>query len=216
MALHLERDYDFDFVISAKRRIRDILLADHDVTELLKDDISEEELSKLNMVDHPYIGYSYIVPFPFIPVALTKETCYICMKVDTELYDLDNPFSEVHYIVFTIFCSPVRQDFKQGINRLDALAYCLVDLFEFSNPLGLEWQLTENIENVLTAAGSAGFLSRTLEFRSMGVATKNRAKNKKVGSRSGLSNPYTNVDDTINPAMMRDRQGVEKYTDVNL
>lgn len=216
MALNLQRDYDFDFTISAKRRLRDILLGDRDITELLKDDITEEELSKLNMVDHPYIGYSYIVPFPFIPVALTRETCYICMKVDTELYDLDNPFSEVHYITLTVFCSPVRQDFKQGMNRLDALAYCLIDIFEFSNPLGLEWQLTENTENVLTAAGSAGFLARNLEFRSMGVAIKNRAKNKKVGSRSGLMNPYADPDNGINPAVKRNAHGTEIYSDEDL
>ena len=216
MSIELKRDYESDFIIQSKRRLRDLLLSDTDIVELLKDDIPEEELNKLNMVDHPYIGYSYVVPFPFIPTAQTKEACYICMKIDTELFDLNNPYSEVHYITLTIFCSPVRQDFKQGINRLDALAYCLVDLFEFSNPLGLEWQLTENIENVLTAAGSAGFLARNLEFRSMGVAIKNRAKNKAKGNRSGLINVYADPNSSINIAMTRDRNGVEKYDDTNL
>lgn len=216
MAIQLQRDYEADFVISSKRKLRDIILSDSDIVELLKDDIPEEELKKMNMVDHPYIGYSYVIPFPFVPTALTKETCYICMKIDTELFDYMNPYSTTHYITLTIFCSPVRQDFKQGINRLDALAYCIIDLFQMSNPLGFEWLLTENIENVLTAAGSAGFLARNLEFRSAGVAIKNRARNKNIGSRSGLQNIYGDPNSSINPAMQRDRHGVERYDDTNL
>lgn len=210
MAISLLRDIEDSWTISAKRNVRSILLSDSDILELLKDDISEEDAAKLSSVDNPFTAYERVFPYIYVPTAQTREGCYVCFKIDEEIDDWNNPYGFTRYIMFVVFCSPAYMDTGLGANRVDILAHCIQDIFEFSNPLGLEWYLQESIESVLTS----NYIERSLLFRSNTIKVKTRSRDGKAKSIDGLVNPYVNTN--INPAMIRNNQGVELYSDINL
>ena len=208
--MKIQRDLTKDFIIDGKRKIRDILLNDEDIVELLKDDIPDDELAKIKSVDNPFIEYGYVMPYIFVPTVQTKESCYVCMKLDEEILDPSNPYVSTKYATFVLFCSPKRQNIEIGANRLDVLSYCIKDIFNWSNPLGSAWMLEEDSESVLTSQ----YIARTLDFRSIGVSMRNRSK---TGENKINGKGMTTLNHTdLNTAIKRNSHGVEVYDDSDL
>lgn len=206
--MKLERSLSDDFVIESKRRIRDLLVNDVDIATLLRDDIPQEELDKIDRIDNPFIDFGYIMPYIFVPTAQTRDTCYVCYKLNGEAINPYNPYKLTHYLTFVVFCSPKKQDTDMMANRVDAIAYCIKDIFEWGSPLGMSWSVYEDVESVLTA----GYIARTLTFRAADVNIQTH-KNSTAG-RSGLT--YPNYDKHINPAIKRTRHGTTEYDDSEL
>lgn len=153
------RSFEDDFIITAKRRIKEILQADDDIIKLLRERDGITPLYSNVDFNKEYKG---IYPFIYVPETQSEDKCYICYQISSFLEDVDNPLIKTYEIKFVTFCSVAKQSTGMGANRVDAIAFCLMSLFQGNSPLGLTWYCTENEESIVTA----GYIARTLTFYS--------------------------------------------------
>lgn len=153
------RSLEDDFIITAKRRIKEILLNDNDIIKLLRE---RDGITPLYSNVNFNKGYNGIYPFIYVPETQSEDKCYICYQISSFLEDPDNSLIKTYEIKFVTFCSIEKEETGMGANRTDAIGFCLQSLFQGNSPLGLTWYCTENEESIVTA----GYIARTLTFYS--------------------------------------------------
>lgn len=193
------RDLEKDSIITLKRRIHEILRADDDIIKLLKDRDGQTPLYQADEL----FEYEGIYPFIFVPEVQAQDKCYICYKVDYDIVETSKPWNITHIITFVTFCSVQKQDTGMRCNRVDAIAFCIRDLFQNHNPHGFTWTLIEDEETILTT----GYVARTLQFR---YKNPNLVPKTVLKDRSGY---LSKIEHDVNDAMMTDRNGRVVYTD---
>lgn len=199
------RRLEDDFIITAKRRIREILQADDDIMKLLKDRDGITPLFSSVDFNKEYEG---IYPFIFVPDTQSQDNCYICYQISSFLGDESNSYMNTYEITFVTFCSVKKENTGMGANRTDAIGYCLRHLFTGNSPLGLSWTLTENEESIVTA----GYIARTLTFYSkapsMTVNSSSRERDSNGFIRKVRKDPNTMMElsnDTVK--VYQDQEG---------
>lgn len=203
------RDFANDFLINAKRRIRDIILYDKDIEALLTDNNG----NSLVPDDNYYKAYEGVFPYIFVPTAQMQDTCYICYKLDQFKPISDNPYITTYRISFVIFCSVKLQDTGIMANRTDCVGYCLKDLFMGSAPLGFTWELDSDYESIL----KSGYIARTIELVSTGMNRTKKVKNGESRDESGfLRKAYLNANKELNEAIYPNDHGLEIYDSSDL
>lgn len=193
------RDFEKDPIITLKRKIDEILRADDDIVKLLMD---RDGITPLYEEDKLF-EYNGIYPFIFVPEVQTQDKCYICYKVDYDMIETSKKWNITHIITFVTFCSVQKQNTGMRCNRVDAIAFCLMDLFQNKNPHGFTWTLMENEETILTT----GYVARTLQFR-----YKNPNRVPKTTIRDGAGY-LAKIEHDVNDAMVTNRNGTVVYTD---
>ena len=193
------RDFEKDPIITLKRKIDEILRADDDIVKLLMD---RDGITPLYEEDKLF-EYNGIYPFIFVPEVQTQDKCYICYKVDYDMIETSRKWNITHIITFVTFCSVQKQNTGMRCNRVDAIAFCLMDLFQNKNPHGFTWTLMENEETILTT----GYVARTLQFR---YKNPNRVPKTTMRDRAGY---LAKIEHDVNDAMVTDRNGTVVYTD---
>lgn len=193
------RDLEKDPIITLKRKIDDILKADDDIIKLLKD---RNGITPL-YANGESMQYDGIYPFVFVPEVQSQDKCYICYKVDYELVETSKKFNITHIVTFVTFCSVQKQDTGMRCNRVDAIAFCIRDLFQGHNPHGFTWDLIEDEESVLTT----GYIARTLQFR---YKNPNRVPNTTFRDKGGH---LAKIEHDVNDAIITNRNGTVIYTD---
>lgn len=203
------RKFEDDFVITAKRRIRDIVLYDKDIQNLLTDNKG----NSLIPTDSMYKSYEGIFPYIFVPTGLVQDVCYICYKLDQFKPVTDNPLVTTYRVTFVVFCSVKLQETGMMANRVDCIGYCLKDLFGGSAPLGLTWETDSDFESILTS----GYVCRTLEFVSTGINRTKKVKHEDTRDELGyLRKAYANAGRELNEAIYPDTHGLDIYDDSGL
>lgn len=158
-----------DDIIEMKRLIKQILISDPDILEVLHTDIdidSPDEFLDSNI-------YSFIR----IPQTQDKVRNFICFTVD----DIeDHQFNEVmktQYIQFNVICHLDDMKTEYGIDRHDLLGYLIRDNFNWTNKFGLQFKLIYNKESTI----DSDYYCRTLKFEAIKPNSLNKAK---------MDNPY--------------------------
>lgn len=186
------RDLEDDFIITCKRRIRDVLTNDTDIPLLLRDadgSVLYDENSNEN--------YDGIYPFVFVPTTQSEETCYICFQISSYTPEGWNPYYKNYNITFVVFCSARKEGTGMEANRTDAISYCIKDIFNWSNIMGLTWELRTDEESILTT----GYIARTMIFYSQAYAPQTHSANTR--SDDGyLRKELRNVNTAVEPGDM--------------
>ena len=193
------RRLEKDPIITLKRKIDEILRSDDDIIKLLKD---RDGVTPLYNKDELF-EYDGIYPFVFVPEVQAQDKCYICYKVDYDVIETSTPYLISHIITFVTFCSVQKQDTGMRCNRIDAISYCIRDLFQNHNPHGFTWTLMEDEESVLTT----GYIARTLEFR---TKNPNLVPKTTFRDRGGF---LAKTEHDVNDAIITNRNGTVIYTD---
>lgn len=158
-----------DDIIEMKRLIKQILISDPDILEVLHTDID---------IDSPdeFLD-SNIYAFIRIPQTQDKVRNFICFTVD----DIeDHQFNEVmktQYIQFNVICHLDDMKTGYGIDRHDLLGYLIRDNFNWTNKFGLQFKLIYNKESTI----DSDYYCRTLKFEAIKPNSLNKAK---------MDNPY--------------------------
>ena len=158
-----------DDIIEMKRLIKQILISDPDILEVLHTDID---------IDSPdeFLD-SNIYAFIRIPQTQDKVRNFICFTVD----DIeDHQFNEVmktQYIQFNVICHLDDMKTEYGIDRHDLLGYLIRDNFNWTNKFGLQFKLIYNKESTI----DSDYYCRTLKFEAIKPNSLNKAK---------MDNPY--------------------------
>lgn len=200
------RELEKDFIITAKRKARDVLCADSDIQKLLKDRDGITPLYS-EAKDERNEEYDGVYPYVFIPETQAVDKCYICTKIDIYTPDLRKPHKTQMEISFVVFCSVAKQDTGMYASRTDAISYCIKDLFSRNNIHGLTWVLQQDEETILTS----GYVARTITFYSKAY---NDTAPRIVRDENGYSRKiYADGD---NPAIAPNRYGTVIYDDTDL
>lgn len=203
------RQFENDFLITAKRRMRDIVLYDKDIQALLTDNSGNSLIPD----DSNYKLYEGVFPYIFAPTVQIYDTCYICFKLDQFKPVTDNPMITTYRMTFVVFCSVKLQETGIMANRVDCIGYCLKDIFSGSAPLGLTWELDSDFESILTS----GYVARTLEFVSTGINRTKKVKHEDTRDELGyLRKAYTNAGRELNEAIYPNSHGLDVYDDSEL
>lgn len=203
------RNFENDFLITAKRRMRDIILYDKDIQNLLTDSTGKS----LIPTDSNYKSYEGIFPYIFVPTVQIHDVCYICYKLDQFKPVTDNPLITTYRATFVVFCSVKLQETGMMANRVDCIGYCIKDLFGGSAPLGLTWDIDSDFESILTS----GYVARTLEFVSTGINRTKKTKHGDTRDELGyLRAAYANAGKELNEAIYPDGLGSVVYDDTDL
>lgn len=158
-----------DDIIEMKRLIKQTLISDPDILEVLHTDID---------IDSPdeFLD-SNIYAFIRIPQTQDKVRNFICFTVD----DIeDHQFNEVmktQYIQFNVICHLDDMKTEYGIDRHDLLGYLIRDNFNWTNKFGLQFKLIYNKESTI----DSDYYCRTLKFEAIKPNSLNKAK---------MDNPY--------------------------
>ncbi len=154
-----------DDIIEMKRLIKQTLIADTDILEVLHNpDIDID--SPDEFLDKNIYG--------FIRVPDTQDTVrnFICFTVD----DIeDHRFNEVmktQYVQFTTICHLSDIKTEYGIDRHDLLGYLIRDTFHWTNIFGLQFKLIYNKESTV----DGDYYCRTLKFEAIKPNSLNNAK----------------------------------------
>lgn len=203
------RNFENDFIITAKRRMRDIILYDKDIQNLLTDNAGKS----LIPTDNNYKSYEGVFPYIFVPTVQIHDVCYICYKLDQFKPVTDNPLITTYRATFVVFCSVKLQETGMMANRVDCIGYCIKDLFGGSAPLGLTWDIDSDFESILTS----GYVARTLEFVSTGINRTKKTKHGDTRDELGyLRAAYANAGKELNEAIYPDGLGSVVYDDTDL
>ena len=135
-----------------KRQIKDILIADPDVVELLNDPDVDPSCPE-------ELWYSSIFPFARIPGVQDKTKNFISYSV-SEAVSQYNDVNKHQVVVFTIFVHKDNIKTRYGVARHDLLGYVLRDIFHLSNKLGAQMNLIQNQEGCV----DVDYTTRTLKF----------------------------------------------------
>lgn len=146
---------------TVKRKIKQKLIENQDIRDL----INNEDLKDTD--DYSNYLYQNIFPFLVIPDTIYESKTYICFKVDdadTNYYNgvrKDNPLMKVVEIEFMVVVHKDVVETNYGIDRHDALAYVLKQMFSHSeNLFGFKLRCVSDLEGVT----DNNFITRTLTF----------------------------------------------------
>lgn len=146
---------------TVKRKIKQKLIENQDIRDLINNaDLKDTD-------DYSNYLYQNIFPFLVIPDTIYESKAYICFKVDdadTNYYSgvrKDNPLMKVVEIEFMVVVHKDVIETNYGIDRHDALAYILKQMFAHSeNLFGFRLRCVSDIEGVT----DNNFITRTLTF----------------------------------------------------
>lgn len=142
-----------DDIIRKKRLIEQILCADEDIIEVLDNKNLDPS------VPEDYIGENI---FGFLRVPGTQDVSknFITFSIDDVGRTPNNQVMKSQYVQFVVFVHKDLVKTNCGVERHDLLGYLIRDIFNLSNCLGPQMELTSNRE------GSADndFCTRTLRF----------------------------------------------------
>lgn len=146
---------------TVKRKIKQKLIENQDIRDLINNaDLKDTD-------DYSNYLYQNIFPFLVIPDTIYESKAYICFKVDdadTNYYNgvrKDNPLMKVVEIEFMVVVHKDVVETNYGIDRHDALAYVLKQMFSHSeNLFGFRLRCVSDIEGVT----DNNFITRTLTF----------------------------------------------------
>ena len=153
-----------DDIISAKRRIKEILYSDPDVIEALhNEELDPEEPDS-------YVDVN-IFDYIRIPGTTDRVKNFICFDVKQErLSDCNDHMKQQKYI-FMIFSHEDDIKTPYGMSRHDLLAYLIRDLFNYSNKMGTQLIEISNVPGVT----ETHFSSRTITFNVITPNSLNKA-----------------------------------------
>ena len=142
-----------DDIIRKKRLIEQILCADEDIIEILKNDNLDPS------VPEDYIGENI---FGFLRVPGTQDVSknFITFVVDDMGRMPNNPVMKSQYVQFVVFVHKTMAQTEYGMARHDLLGYLIRDIFNLSNKLGPQMELVSNKEGIT----DTDFYTRTLKF----------------------------------------------------
>ena len=142
-----------DDIIRKKRLIEQILCADEDIIEILKNDNLDPS------VPEDYIGENI---FGFLRVPGTQDVSknFITFIVDDMGRTPNNQVMKSQYVQFVVFVHKTLVDTEYGMSRHDLLGYLIRDIFHLSNKLGPQMELVSNKEGI----ADNDFCTRTLKF----------------------------------------------------
>lgn len=161
-----------DDIISAKRKIKEILINDSDVILALNDKESIKDSRKANN--------RTIFSFVRIPGTTTEIKNYIGFQIgDTAISAnsfsaKDNKITKIQTISLVVFCHADDIDTGFGIERHDLIGYFIREIFSWSNPLDMQWRLVDNSESIT----DTDYSCRTLKFEA--VKLNNITKQQKI------------------------------------
>ena len=144
-----------DDIIRAKRLIRERLCNDEDIIELLHN----VELEQNEAPPDEYFGKNIFACIR-VPSVEDKVRNHICFTVDDIEDSYTNEAIKLQYIQFVVFCN--KEDIKTpyGIERHDAIGFCIRELFNWSDLLGMQMKLVYNREGVT----DTNYYTRTMKF----------------------------------------------------
>lgn len=154
-----------DDIIEMKRLIKQKLIADPDILEVLNNpDIDID--SPDEFLDNNIYG--------FIRIPKTQDTVrnFICFTVDDIEEHRFNEVMKIQYIQFTTICHLEDMETEYGIDRHDLLGYLIRDTFNWTNDFGLQFKLIYNKESTI----DSDYYCRTLKFEATKVNALNKAR----------------------------------------
>jgi len=158
------QDVDDD-ISRMKRQIKQTLIADTDVLEILNNpdiDIdSPDEFLDTNI-------------FGFIRIPTTQDTVrnFICITVDDIEEHRFNEVMKIQNIQFTAICHLSDMKTEYGIDRHDLLGFLIRDIFNWTNIFGLQFKLIYNKESTI----DSDYYCRTLKFEATKPNSLNKAR----------------------------------------
>ena len=146
---------------TVKRKIKQKLIENQDIRDLLSnDDLKDTD-------DYSNYLYTNIFPFLVIPDTIYESRSYICFKVDDADTNYnyrqrkENPLMKVVQIQFMVVVHKDVVETPYGIDRHDALAFLIKQIFQYSEKLfGFKLVCMSDIEGVT----DSNFVTRTLTF----------------------------------------------------
>lgn len=149
-----------DYIITAKRLIKEKLYNDPDIIEVLDNpnlDPNEPD---------SYVGVN-ILPHIMIPGVLPEKQNYICFDIKRkELSKFNDHMSSLFYI-FNVYAHQDLLKTPYGIERHDLMGYLVRDIFNYSNFMGNQLVLASDTPGIMDAY----YASRSLVFE---VTTTNQ------------------------------------------
>ena len=142
-----------DDIIRKKRLIEQILCADEDIIEVLKNPDLDPS------VPEDYVGENI---FGFLRVPGTQDVSknFITFIVDDMGRTPNNQVMKSQYVQFVVFVHKDLVKTEYGMERHDLLGYLIRDIFNLSNKLGPQMELVSNREGI----ADHDFYTRTLKF----------------------------------------------------
>lgn len=153
-----------DYIITAKRFIKQKLYSDSDIIEVL----DNPELDP-NEPDS-YVGIN-IRPYIQFPEVLTKKQNYICFDIKRDDTAKFNSYMSDIYYIFNVYAHEDLLTTKYGIERHDLLGYLVRDIFNYSNFMGTQLVLTSDTPGIMDTQ----YASRSLMFKVVTPNELNRA-----------------------------------------
>ena len=154
-----------DDIIEMKRLIKQTLIADTDILEVLHNpDIDID--SPDEFLDNNIFG--------FIRIPGTQDTVrnFICVTVDDIEDHRFNEVMKLQNIQFTVICHLHDIKTGYGIDRHDLLGYLIRDTFNWTNMFGLQFKLIYNKESTI----DGDYYCRTLKFEAIKPNSLNNAR----------------------------------------
>ena len=151
-----------DDIVRKKRLIEQILYSDEDIVEILDNPSIDPSLPE-------DLVYENIFPFLRIPGTQDVSKNFITFTVDDMERIPSNQVMKKQIIQFVIFVHKDHIKTNYGMARHDLLGYLIRDIFNLSNKLGAQMELTSNRE----AVTDTDYHTRTLKFE---LTTDNSTK----------------------------------------
>lgn len=153
-----------DDVSSMKRTIREALISDPDIIEVL----DNHELDPSSPDD--YLNTN-IFAYIRIPSVQDVARNFICFSVDDMEDHRYNTAMKVQYVQFVIFCHGDSISTPYGVERHDLLGYIIRDIFGYSTMFGMTAKLIYNRESTT----DTNYSCRTLKFELTRTNSLNKA-----------------------------------------
>lgn len=153
-----------DDISKMKRQIKQTLIADTDILEVLHSEID---------IDSPDEFLDTHI-FGFIRIPNTQDTVrnFICFTVDDIEEHRFNEVMKLQDIQFVVICHLSDMKTEYGIDRHDLLGYLIRDTINWTNLFGLQFKLIYNKESTI----DGDYYCRTLKFQAVKPNSLNNAK----------------------------------------
>lgn len=142
-----------DDIIRRKRIIKRILYEDPDIISLLNNPELDPESPD------EYIGVN-IHSAIHLPESQDSVKNFICFDIDDLRGTKTNKAFKDQVCTFRVFCHEDDLYTPYGAERHDLIGYCIRDLFNWSNILGLQLRLDYDVSGIT----DVHYVSRTLKF----------------------------------------------------
>ena len=142
-----------DDIIRKKRKIAQILYSDPDIVEILDDHDVDPSCPE-------ELVYSSIYPFLRIPGTQDASKNFITFTIDDTDRPQSNQVMKNQYVQFVVFVHRDLVKTQYGVERHDLLGYLIRDIFNLSNALGPQMEISANREGTT----DTDYLTRTLRF----------------------------------------------------